>query len=209
MLCHTLRYTHAMFQQMEIPERCDGSPITVLVVDDDPLLADLMSEWVAEKWEVEVAYGGEAAIGTLTPETDVVLLDREMPDVTGSHVLSEIRARGFTPQVMFVSGLNPDFEIIDFPFDDYYVKPVDRPTLQGRIEKLLLRRTYHPEVQAYFVHLAKIEALEAVYAADKLAEHEAYLELRARADELRQRADATLGGRTPHVAEMSKARADD
>lgn len=183
-------------------------PASVLVVDDDPMLADLLSEWVAEKWECHVARGGEEALEVLDGN-DVVLLDRRMPDLSGDEVLERIRDTTADVQVLMVSSIEPGFDILDMPFDDYLRKPVDRPTLQEAIEGLLVRRSYHPDVQQFFAAMTKIDWLEATKSSEELAEHEAYLSLRARADELRQKADATLGQVTEHVEQFHDVNADD
>ena len=53
---------------------------TVLVVDDDPDLADMFALWLNRAgYEVRTAYGGEAALDRLDPAVDIVLLDRRMP----------------------------------------------------------------------------------------------------------------------------------
>ncbi len=180
-----------------------------LVVDDDPLLSDLLAEWVAEKWRCETASGGAEAVDVVDDSFDVVLLDRQMPDLSGEAVLERIREDELPVQVVVISGVEPDFDVVDLPFDDYLRKPVDRPTLQAAIEGVLLRRTYHPTVQQFFVCTAKLELLESAKPAGELAGDERYLSLLARADELRQSADATLGERTEHVAGFNDVSADD
>lgn len=181
----------------------------VLVVDDDPLLADLLAEWVREKWNCTVINGGAEALDVLDDRFDVVLLDRQMPDVPGEEVLAAIRERDLQVQVMMVSGVEPGFDLVELAIDDYLRKPVQRPALQAKIEGLLLRRTYHAGVERFFTCVAKLDALESALSRGTLLEDERYLTLRAKADELRQDADATLGRPSEHVAELYDVQADD
>lgn len=44
----------------------------VLVVEDEPGLADRYSEWLADRYDVAVSYGGEAALSALDETIDVV-----------------------------------------------------------------------------------------------------------------------------------------
>ncbi len=75
-----------------------------------------------------------------------------MPGMSGEAVLAEIREQiEFPLQVMMVSGVAPDFDVIDLPIDDYLRKPVERPTLQAKIEQVFFRRTYRQVVEEYFV----------------------------------------------------------
>lgn len=186
-----------------------SSVANILVVDDDQMMVELLSEWVNEKWECETAIGGESALNLFDESFDVVLLDRQMPDVSGEKVLEEIRANDTETQVMMVSGVAPDFDILDLPFNKYLQKPVDRPTVQAAIEELLLRRTYHQQVQEFFSAASKIELLEDVKRETELADDERYLSLRLAADERRQQADATLGQVTEHVDQFHDIEADD
>lgn len=182
----------------------------LLVVDDEPLLAELLAEWIREKWECETVTTPADVVSQVDETLDIVLLDRQMPGMSGEAVLDAIYEQlDVSLQVMMVSGVAPDFDIIDLPIDDYLRKPVERPILQAKIEQLFFRRTYRQDVEEYFVCAAKLDVLERVKAAGELAENDQYLSLRARADELRQEADATLGRMSEHVAEFHEMEADD
>lgn len=186
-----------------------GPPARILVVDDDPMLVDLLAEWVKEKWDCESATGGEEALATIDDSFDVVLLDRQMPDLAGEKVLHTIRERGLDVRVLMVSAVEPDFDLLDLPIDDYLRKPVDRPALQATVEGLLLRRTFHDVVEQFFACGAKLDVLEAAKPATALAANSSYLALKAKADELRQSVDATLGRRSELASTLPDGNADD
>lgn len=179
-----------------------SSTARILVVDDDRLLGDLLGEWVREKWECDTVYDGREAMAKMNDGVDIVLLDRQMPGMSGEEVLEEIRNERFPAQVLMVSAVEPDFELLELPIDDYLQKPVTRPSLQAKIEELLLRRIYLPTVEKFFVCMAKLEVLETTKSPTELAENDRYLELRMKADELRQDAKATLGHMSDHVVEF-------
>jgi DNA-binding response OmpR family regulator len=194
---------------MDIDVSSVGAAARVLVVDDDPMVADLATEWIEEKWACETAYGGAEALETVSEETDLVLLDRQMPERSGEAVLESIREQGYPVQVMMVSGVDPDVDLIDLPIDEYLRKPIDRLTLQEKVEELLLRRTYHRTIREYFVCAAKLAVLERAKPVGELEANDRYLALRTRADELRQSADATLGEMSDHVADFHAAEGGD
>ncbi len=86
----------------------------VLVVDDDPSLAELVSRMLeagGAHYHPVKALGGAEALAILRREPiDVVLLDWYMPEVTGLHVLREMMG---TPSlanipVIVISGRYPD-----------------------------------------------------------------------------------------------------
>jgi two-component system OmpR family response regulator len=79
--------------------RADGSAIRVLVVDDEPTLAEVLASVLRyEGWEVRTAADGSAAVRTAREfGPDAVILDVMLPDVDGLEVLR--RLRGANPHV--------------------------------------------------------------------------------------------------------------
>ena len=61
--------------------------LNVLVVDDESGLADLYAVWLGDDHEVETAYSGQGALEEVTDDTDIVFLDRRMPQMSGDEVL--------------------------------------------------------------------------------------------------------------------------
>src|SRR5690349_988798 len=79
--------------------RADGTPVRVLVVDDEPTLAELLSMALRyEGWEVRSAGDGLTAVRTARDfRPDAVILDMMLPDIDGLEVLR--RLRGESPEV--------------------------------------------------------------------------------------------------------------
>ena len=87
----------------------NGRP-TVLVVDDEPEIAELMRDFLqADGFAVEIAHDGAAALAALgRVAADCVLLDIMMPGQSGFETLRQIRERSAPPVLilnMFYSGL--------------------------------------------------------------------------------------------------------
>ena len=131
---------------------------TVLVVDDDRALADTCEYWLREEYDVRVAYGGTQALEQVGDSVDVVLLDRRMPDVSGDDVLEEIDARGLDCRVAMMTAVAPDTDIVEMPFDEYLVKPVDEESVTEAVEELLVRAEFDDRIREYFA-LASTEAV--------------------------------------------------
>lgn len=68
------------------PDAPDGSPVRVLVVDDEQMLADLLASALRyEGWDVTTAATGVKAVQAAQEiEPDVVVLDIMLPDFDGS-----------------------------------------------------------------------------------------------------------------------------
>ncbi|MDY7082664.1 MAG: response regulator, partial [Halobacteria archaeon] len=63
-----------------------GEP-TIVVVDDEQAVADMYYEWLEGEYDVKKAYDGEEALEKIDQDTDLVLLDRRMPGMSGDEVL--------------------------------------------------------------------------------------------------------------------------
>jgi DNA-binding response OmpR family regulator len=169
----------------------DGPTPQVLIVEDETDLADLYAIYLSDLYEVQTANDGETALELVSEDTDIVLLDRRMPDMTGDEVLAEIRTRGIDCRVAMITAVEPDLDIVEMPFDDYLVKPVTRDDLHGLVEVLLRRAGYDTRTQEFFQLASKKAALEST--PDISVEEEAeYQELTRRMEELREDLDQTL-----------------
>lgn len=169
----------------------DTSP-EVLVVEDQPALADLYRTWLADDYHVRVANEGTAALSALDERTDVVLLDRRIPDLSGDEVLADIRTRGLDCRVAMVTAVTPDADVIEMGFDDYLVKPVSAEELTDVVERLLRRSAHTADVQEYFSLAAKKAVLDAEHGEGELPRDGAYAELESRLREKARELESTI-----------------
>jgi DNA-binding response OmpR family regulator len=152
----------------------------VLVVEDEPDVAETYKLWLAADYDVRLAESGDAALGMIDETVDIVLLDRMMPGMSGTEVLAKIRDRGYDCRVAMVSAVDPDFDIIEMGFDDYVTKPPTRDGLLETVEELGERGQRAERVQEYRSLLAKQAALETQKTEDELEASEEYSQLLAR-----------------------------
>ena len=75
-------------------QRADGSPVRVLVVDDEPSLAELLASVLRyEGWEIRTAADGSSAVRTAREfQPDAIVLDIMLPDFDGVEVMRRMRA---------------------------------------------------------------------------------------------------------------------
>lgn len=110
-------------------------PKRILVVDDEPMLVDLVVEHLRDsRYEVETATGGRQALAAVARQRpDVVLLDINMPGLNGLEVLKEIMRTDPSITVIMVSGntdvavtadaiRNGAFSYVPKPFDFRYLR---------------------------------------------------------------------------------------
>ncbi len=121
---------------------------TVLVVDDEAEIVDLLRDFLeAEGFAVLAAGDGSAALAALDREPiDAVLLDVMMPGISGFDVLRRIRERHPVP-VLFLSARDGDADKVrglGLGADDYVVKTASPAEVVARV-KAILRRTQRGE----------------------------------------------------------------
>ncbi len=171
-------------------------PATVLVVDDERDVADAYAAQLEEEFIVMAAYGGQEALDRIDASVDVVLLDRRMPDISGDEVLEKIHGRGLQVRVAMVTAVDPDFDIIDMPFDDYVIKPVSRADLIETVDRLLTSSEYERKLRRYYALTAKHATLVANKPKSELADSEEFNQLEAEMDRLRDTLDEQITGFT-------------
>lgn len=133
----------APFHRVPI-RRTDGGPIRVLVVDDEQVLAEMVSMTLRyEGWTVATAADGNAAIRHVQQELpDIVVLDVMLPDMSGLDVLSRLRcARPHLPVVLLTANDSVEDRItgLSAGSDDYVTKPFSLEELVLRLRALLRR----------------------------------------------------------------------
>jgi DNA-binding response OmpR family regulator len=163
-----------------------GPEATVLVVDDEDRVTDLYATYLEDLYSVRRAYGGQEALDAMDRQVDVVLLDRRMPKRPGDKVLKQIRERGYDCRVVMVTAIEPDYDIVEMPFDEYVVKPIARDEVLDVVETQLLLDSYDTRLNEYFRIKAKLSALEDEKPYAELEADDRYEELNVLASSLRE-----------------------
>jgi DNA-binding response OmpR family regulator len=167
----------------------DGGQPVVLVVEDDRELLELNARRLQGEYAVLTAADGEAALEQMSDAVDVVVLDRRMPGISGDELLDAIRRRGYECRVTMLTGVDPDYDIINMGFDDYLVKPVTRDELVSTVDALVARSAYDDAIQEYFALAAKRASLEVTKSESELQESTEFDELTDRVEAVRTEAD--------------------
>ena len=167
-------------------ETADHLP-NALIVDDEKEVADAYALRLRGQCDVQTAYGGQAALELLDGQViDVVLLDRHMPGMSGDDVLGKLDERGFGGKVIMVTAIDPGFDVLDMPFDDYLCKPIDREDVRAAVSQQCEVLGYEL-LGEYFTAESKRRVIAAEIPADERADHEGYREVERRCETLRER----------------------
>jgi two-component system response regulator AdeR len=169
-------------------------PPLVLIVEDEPDVAETYQLWLESDYRVRTAEDGTEGLEKLESDVDVVLLDRRMPGLNGDDVLDRISERGLDCRVAMVTAVEPDFDILEMGFDAYLSKPVASDQLGETVETLLDRSAYDGLLQEYYALVEKQATLETSKTRTQLASSEEYDRLQSRVDSLRAELSETLDG---------------
>jgi two-component system, OmpR family, response regulator len=125
--------------------RADGNPINVLVVDDESVLAEMVSMALRyEGWSIATAGDGASAIAAARAQRpDVVVLDVMLPDMSGLDVLHKLREENPQLPVLLLTAKDAVEDRIaglTAGGDDYVTKPFSIEEVVLRL-RALLRRT--------------------------------------------------------------------
>lgn len=136
--------TTASSRGLPVLTRADGTPVRVLVVDDEPNLAELLTAALRyEGWDVSTALDGRTALRTAQEvDPDVVVLDVMLPDLDGLTVLRRLRARRADVPVLFLTARDAVEDRVaglTAGGDDYVTKPFSLEEVVARIRALLRR----------------------------------------------------------------------
>ena len=124
--------------------RPDGSPVSILVVDDEPVLAEMISMALRyEGWNITTAGDGASALAAARDSRpDAVVLDVMLPDMDGLAVLGALRRQHPELPVLLLTAKDAVEDRIaglSAGGDDYVTKPFSLEEVVLRLRALLRR----------------------------------------------------------------------
>lgn len=118
--------------------------LIAIVEDNRPLANGLANAFESDNYNTRVFYQGDEAEQWLsTEEVDLIILDINLPVISGLDILKSLRQQGIKTPVLLLtarSSLTDKVSGLDLGADDYLQKPFDLAELKARA-RALLRRT--------------------------------------------------------------------
>jgi DNA-binding response OmpR family regulator len=173
------------------PSEDDVRP-KILIVDDEREVADAYALRLKGLADVATVYDGENALEFIEQEpVDILLLDRHMPGRSGDDVLEELAEQEFNGRVIMVTAIDPGFDVLDMPFDEYLCKPLDRENIRAAVNQQRLILGYET-LGEYFSAESKRAVLRSELPVEKRESNPEYQTIKQRTDALKRRADRLL-----------------
>jgi two-component system cell cycle response regulator len=126
---------------------------TVLIVDDDPSIRKVLKGTLVGRYITLEADGGETAIKMATESPpDLIILDVEMPGLSGIDVCKKLKEMARTKRipVMLISSSRNKEEVIvglQAGADDYLTKPIYPPEILARVDAHLRYKSYYDDLE--------------------------------------------------------------
>jgi CheY-like chemotaxis protein len=114
--------------------------LRVLVVEDDPDIRELVGECLRNRFSVTLAEDGVGALALLAqPHQDfgAIVLDLEMPRLSGTSLLEELRVRQIGVPVLILSGIPDARRRAKGLRAEFMPKPFEVEQLQQKVEQLV------------------------------------------------------------------------
>lgn len=144
---------------------------TILIVEDEEKLRNLVVQYLSEKYNVFEAQDGAEALQIFDEEhIDLIVSDIMMPNVDGWELLKEIRKKSTVPFIL-LTALDDEISQIkgyDLTVDDYITKPFSLNILAKKVDAIFRRDSVafgqQGQIQAGIIKLNTIA--KAVYVGD-------------------------------------------
>jgi len=123
---------------------------TILIVEDEPDILELLEYTLEKEYEIIGCLDTSRVIDILDQETiDLILMDRNLPNVEGSVFIQELRKLGYSQNVIYLTAKDADENILEGferGGDDYITKPFNIDILKARIKSVINRTKKNHEV---------------------------------------------------------------
>lgn len=133
--------------------------VKILVVEDDEMINQVVTEFLMEKeYEVVSVKDGEEALEKFIIQSfDLLLLDIMLPSISGVDILKKVRETSDVPVIMLTAIDDEYTQLVSFNhlISDYIVKPFSPVILMKRVENVLRmsRPSKQIEINGYLIDL--------------------------------------------------------
>lgn len=111
----------------------------ILIVDDDGIVLEVLKGTLSKKYELVTTTDSQKALELfINDPTLVVILDLNMPEISGKDLMLKIFEAGLRPIVIILTGetdIKTAVELFKLGAHDYLVKPFNSVELMSRVDK--------------------------------------------------------------------------
>jgi DNA-binding response OmpR family regulator len=120
----------------------------VLLVEDDRSIASALAHALTNSYDIDIAATGRLALYKTDIEIyDIIILDLNLPDMSGTDICSLLRERGFSSPILILTGndnVMTKIKLLDSGANDYLTKPFSLGELKARLRALARNQPGRP-----------------------------------------------------------------
>ena len=115
----------------------------ILIIEDDRAVGKSLKSALNKDYAIELVYSGrKGSFKALTNEYDLIILDLNLPDISGLEVCQDLRRENMQTPILVLTGKSlteSKIVLLNAGADDYLTKPFSLSELKARIRALLRR----------------------------------------------------------------------
>lgn len=143
----TLEKIHHQLQKILRKTRPAAEKPTILIVEDEVQICQVLKEMLENNYEVVIANNGKEALelAEKTPVVDIMLLDIFLPDIKGTQLLPQLKHYKPAAQVIIITAyriVGVAVETLSSGASDYLNKPFTKAELEKKLQDALERKWY-------------------------------------------------------------------
>lgn len=154
----------------------------ILIIEDNIAQAKMYKRWLEPKYTAKTATKFDKVLKEYKGDEEVILLDRKLDGAEAEDLIDSLE--GIENQnIVVITGMEPDLDLLNMPINDYLIKPVDRELLRDTVRKVIEADKRPDKTKELLELLSKKKILD-----DKpteVREKEEYQKLVRKIDELR------------------------
>lgn len=145
--------TTQLFGRLIMVTAFEEQDLSILIVEDDEDTAEVVCTLLEDAgFKASAVDRGRMALQEISNQApDLVLLDLNLPDISGIDVLRSVRTHSFLPMII-LSGYGKDrdrVQALEAGADDYMAKPFSPEELVARVRALLRRVEWTPKPETH------------------------------------------------------------
>ncbi|HEX4774546.1 MAG TPA: response regulator transcription factor [Candidatus Saccharimonadales bacterium] len=113
----------------------------ILLVEDDHNIAGTLVQALHSSYDIDIAAAGRLAVYKITNGNyDLIVLDLNLPDISGLAICQQLRDKGFSMPILILTGEDSvltKINLLDAGANDYLTKPFSLGELKARLRVLL------------------------------------------------------------------------
>jgi DNA-binding HxlR family transcriptional regulator/response regulator of citrate/malate metabolism len=108
----------------------------ILIIEDNKAQAKMYKRWLEPKYSAKIANTFDEALEEYSKTENVILLDRRLEDSEAEEIIESL-ADIEEQNIVVITGMEPDVDLLDMPIKDYLIKPIGREDLRDSVRKVL------------------------------------------------------------------------